>query len=195
MDATGEVGRSDLCQRVIKPPLREAGDPIHHGNNETEMNSSILTLPNNGGLPDFPACRPARSQLPPLSLRPATPHPPPTPPPHPSPSSSNFLQKSNASATLFSISPFHGNPLLSLCRLNKWTQPQPSRHQSFHSSFLFFFSPSMLRASHVRTHLHGAASFITLNEEAEGRGRKQMCVNKCIFIAVDMYIYIFFLPN
>lgn len=39
---------SDLCQWVIKPPLREAGDPIHHGNNETKMNSSILTPLNNG---------------------------------------------------------------------------------------------------------------------------------------------------
>lgn len=41
MDATGEASRSDLCQRVIKPPLREVSNPIHHGNNEMKMNSSI----------------------------------------------------------------------------------------------------------------------------------------------------------
>lgn len=41
MDATGEASHSDLCQRVIKPPLREASNPIHHGNNEMKMNSSI----------------------------------------------------------------------------------------------------------------------------------------------------------
>lgn len=41
MDATGEASHSDLCQRVIKPPLREVSNLIHHDNNETKMNSSI----------------------------------------------------------------------------------------------------------------------------------------------------------
>lgn len=41
MDATGEASHSDLCQRVIKSPLREVSNLIHHDNNETKMNSSI----------------------------------------------------------------------------------------------------------------------------------------------------------
>lgn len=39
MDATSEAGYSDPCRRVIKPPLREVGNPIHHGGNEMKMNS------------------------------------------------------------------------------------------------------------------------------------------------------------
>lgn len=41
MDATGEASHSDLCHRVIKPPLKEVSNLIHHDNNETKMNSSI----------------------------------------------------------------------------------------------------------------------------------------------------------
>lgn len=39
MDTTSEVGYSDPCRRVIKPPLREVGNPIYHGGNEMKMNS------------------------------------------------------------------------------------------------------------------------------------------------------------
>lgn len=39
MDATSEAGNSDPRRRVIKPPLRAAGNPIHHGRNEMKMNS------------------------------------------------------------------------------------------------------------------------------------------------------------
>lgn len=160
MDVTGEAGRSDLCQRVIKSPLREAGDPIHHCNNETKMNSSILTLLNSGGrLTSPPAAQLARSCFLSALVQRHQPHHPPqththTPLPpslHSSPSWSNFLQKSNASATLFSISPFQGSitPSPSHCWINKWMQPQPSRHQSFHSSVLFFFIHSC--KSHQRS--------------------------------------------
>lgn len=38
----GETSRSDVCHQVIKLPLREVSDLIHHCNNEPEMNSSIL---------------------------------------------------------------------------------------------------------------------------------------------------------
>lgn len=40
-------GYSDPCWRVIKPPLREAGNPIHHGGNEMKMNS--VSFPSNKG--------------------------------------------------------------------------------------------------------------------------------------------------
>lgn len=39
MDSTSEAGYSDPCRRVIKPPLREVGNPIYHGDNEMKMNS------------------------------------------------------------------------------------------------------------------------------------------------------------
>lgn len=42
MDATSETSYSDPRRRVIKPPLREAGNPIHHGGNEMKMNSISL---------------------------------------------------------------------------------------------------------------------------------------------------------
>lgn len=147
MDATGEAGRSDLCQRVIKPPLREAGDPIHHGNNETKMNSSILTPLNNGGrLTSPPAAQLARSCILSALVR----HPPPhtrhththtTPSRHPPPSCSNFLQKSDASATLFSISPFQGKsaPLPQPGEQMDATSAKPAPKLSFFLFIYFFF--------------------------------------------------------
>lgn len=48
MDATSEAGYSDPCRRVIKPPLREVGNLIHHGGNEMKMNS-ISCLSNKRG--------------------------------------------------------------------------------------------------------------------------------------------------
>lgn len=42
MDATSEAGYSDPRRRLIKPPLWEVGNPIHHGGNEMKMNSISL---------------------------------------------------------------------------------------------------------------------------------------------------------
>lgn len=46
MDATSEASYSDPCRRVIKPPLREVGTPIHHGCNEMKMKSISFSLTN-----------------------------------------------------------------------------------------------------------------------------------------------------
>lgn len=41
-----EGGYSDPRRRVIKPPLKEVGDSIHHGGNEMKMNSIRFSLTN-----------------------------------------------------------------------------------------------------------------------------------------------------
>lgn len=167
MDATGEASRSDLCQRVIKPPLREVSNPIHHGNNETKMNSSIFAPPNTARARLDANClflSPTHSarlstsisaSCVPLTCYPVTFF-------FPSSSSSfSFFFKWDdiARATLFP-SP-HSAIIRSppFCRINKWMQPQPMWHQS---------SLCALRqhTSHVSPHLHSTSSFIMLNKEA-----------------------------
>lgn len=46
IDTTSEGGYSDPRRRVIKPPLREVGNSIHHGGNEMKMNSIRFSLTN-----------------------------------------------------------------------------------------------------------------------------------------------------